>query len=103
MSTLDTLPTAPVAAIGLIGGYLVASRTGNRPLGGAVLGAAGVLAGSTWARRDGAATAAALSTLYLGGFGGSHPLAKKIGAWPSVLTVTAASAAAAYALSDRKR
>jgi hypothetical protein len=34
-------------------------------------------------------------------FGVSHPLAKKLGAWPSVLTVTAAAAAAAYVLADR--
>jgi hypothetical protein len=38
---------------------------------------------------------------YLFAFGASHPLAKKIGAWPSVLTVTAATSAAAYALGDR--
>ncbi len=38
---------------------------------------------------------------YLGAFGVSHPLAKKLGAWPSVLTVTAAASGAAYALADR--
>jgi hypothetical protein len=32
----------------------------------------------------------------------SHPLAKKIGAWPAVLTVAAVSAGAAWALNDRK-
>jgi hypothetical protein len=40
--------------------------------------------------------------VYLGGFGGSHPLAKKIGAWPAVLTVAGASAASAWVLSDRR-
>ncbi|GAA4398882.1 hypothetical protein [Tsukamurella soli] len=92
--------TAPVAAVGLIGGYLVARETGIRPLGGVVLGAAGVFAGRTWLAKGGPATTAALSALYLGGFGASHPLAKKIGAWPAVLTVAAASAAASYALVD---
>jgi hypothetical protein len=35
--------------------------------------------------------------------GVSHPLAKKVGTWPSVLGVTAAAAGAAYVLSDRRR
>jgi hypothetical protein len=37
-----------------------------------------------------------------GAFGLSHPLAKKIGAWPSVLAVSAATAAASYAAADRR-
>ena len=45
---------------------------------------------------------AGLSALYIGAFGASHPLAKKIGAWPSVLTVTALTSGAAHLLSDRK-
>lgn len=98
---MTSVPTAPLAALGLLGGYTVARRTGNRPLGGAVLGVAGLVAGSTWARRDCAATTAALATLYLGGFGASHPLSKRIGAWPAVLSVAAISAGASYVLSDR--
>ncbi len=42
----------------------------------------------------GVPAAAGLTTLYLAAFGGSHPLAKKIGAWPAVLTVTGVVAAA---------
>jgi hypothetical protein len=38
---------------------------------------------------------------YLIAFGVSHPLARKIGAWPSVLTISAAASGAAYALGDR--
>jgi hypothetical protein len=38
---------------------------------------------------------------YLTAFGASHPLAKKLGAWPSVLAVTAAAAGTTYALADR--
>ena len=92
--------TAPVVAAGLLGGYSVARFSGNRALGGVVLGLAGAYAGRTWLARRGPATAAALGATYILGFGLSHPLAKKIGAWPSVLTVTAASAVAAHLLSD---
>lgn len=93
--------TAPVVALGLLGGYLTARETMIRPLGGAVLAAAGVYAGRTWLAKRGAATTAGLSAAYLLGFGLSHPLAKKIGAWPSVLAVTAATAGASYLLVDR--
>jgi hypothetical protein len=99
---MASIPTAPVVAAGLVGGYLVARETKVRPLGGAVLGIAGLAAGRTWLRTTGPATTAVLSGVYLGGFGASHPLAKKIGAWPAVLTVAAVSAAAAYGLSDRR-
>ncbi|APT86658.1 hypothetical protein [Corynebacterium flavescens] len=94
--------TATTVALGLIGGWVTAKETGIRPLGGVILAAAGVWAGRSWVAKTNVATTAALSSLYLGGFGASHPLAKKIGAWPSVLTVTAAAAGAAYALSDSK-
>jgi hypothetical protein len=36
-------------------------------------------------------------------FGVSHPLAKKVGAWPAVLGVSACAAAAAWSLADRDR
>ena len=39
---------------------------------------------------------------YVGAFGLSHPLAKKIGSWPSVLAVSALTAAASYAAADRR-
>ncbi|MDO5635392.1 MAG: hypothetical protein Q4G34_11075 [Micrococcus sp.] len=94
--------SAPVAALGLLGGYLTARETGIRPLGGVVLAAAGLYAGRTWLATSGPGTTAALAGLYLGGFGASHPLAKKIGAWPAVLAVTAVSAGASWALADRR-
>lgn len=96
------IPTAPLVAGSLIGGYLVARETGVRPLGGAVLAAGGVVAGREWVRHAGPGTAAVLAAVYLGGFGASHPLAKKIGAWPAVLSAAGASAAASWALSDRR-
>lgn len=92
--------SAAVSAFGLVGGYLVARETGIRPLGGVVLAAAGIYAGRTWKDTSGPAVTAVLGGTYIGAFGASHPLAKKIGAWPAVLTVTAASAGAAALLSD---
>ncbi|MGE9808666.1 MULTISPECIES: hypothetical protein [unclassified Janibacter] len=94
--------TAPVVALGLVGGYLVARESGIRPLGGVLLAGCGALAGRTWLAKGGPVTAGALTALYVGGFGASHPLAKKIGAWPSVLAVTALAAGAAHVVSDRR-
>ncbi|MDH6136247.1 hypothetical protein P3T37_005667 [Kitasatospora sp. MAA4] len=88
------IPTALIAATGLIGGYGAARWTGRRELGGAVLAGAGAACAYRWRRESGAASAVALTGLYLGAFGGSHPLAKKIGAWPSVLAVTGVVTAA---------
>lgn len=100
LRTADRVQTAPLTAIGLIGGYLVARETGIRPLGGLVLGAAGAYAARTWWARGGLGQAAGLTSVYLASFGLSHPLAKKIGAWPAVLAVTGFTAGAAYAISD---
>jgi hypothetical protein len=94
--------TAPIAALGLVGGYVVARESGVRPLGGVVLGAAGLYAGRTWVAKAGGAGAAGLAVVYLGSFGASHVLARKIGAWPSVLVVAAVSAAASWAVADRR-
>ncbi|MCS6711955.1 hypothetical protein JSY14_07955 [Brachybacterium sp. EF45031] len=95
--------TAPVVATGLVGGYVTARETGVRPLGGVVLAAAGAWAARSWLARRGPATTAALTAGYLAAFGLSHPLAKKIGAWPSVSVVTAAAAGAAHLVADRPR
>ena len=96
------IPTAPIVAGSLIGGYLVARTTKIRPLGGAVLAAGGAIAGREWMRTVGPIGTTALTAVYLGGFGASHPLAKKIGAWPSVLSVAAVSGVASYVVSDRR-
>lgn len=96
-----SIPTAPLVAVGLVGGFAAARFTGKRPLGGAVLAAAGVAAGKGWVEKVGPVGAAALTAVYVGAFGASHPLAKKIGAWPSVGVVTAVAAAAA-AVADAK-
>ncbi len=102
LRTADDVTTAPLAALGLVGGYLTARESGVRPLGGVVLGLAGLYAGRTWRAKAGLPAAVALSAVYLGGFGASHPLAKKVGAWPAVLGAAAVSAAASYAVADRR-
>lgn len=101
VGTMANYPTSPLVAAGLIGGYAAARATGVRPLGGAVLAAAGVAAGREWLQERGIATTVGLSALYLGAFGGSHPLAKKLGAWRSVLAVTAVAAGVTYVVADR--
>ena len=94
--------SVPLVAAGLIGGFATARYTGIRPLGGVVLAGAGIAAGRRWLSR-GSAVTGVLSATYLGAFGISHPLAKKLGAWPSVLVVTGVAAgttAAVLALTD---
>ena len=95
-------PTAPIVAGSLIVGYLVARESGVRPLGGAVLVTAAGWCARSWARRTGPVTAAVLLGIYTAGFVGSHRLAKRIGAWPAVLTVAALSGASAWVLADRE-
>ena len=97
-----SIPTAPVVAAGLVGGYATARFTGKRPLGGVVLAAAGAMAAKQWTQQVGPVGAAVLTGVYVGAFGASHPLAKKIGAWPSVAAVTVAAAGVA-AVIDFKR
>jgi hypothetical protein len=87
--------SSPVAVLGLAGGFLVAQRTGRRDLGGALFTAAGAWCARDWYRASGPTAAAGLSALYVAAMGGSHPLAKRIGAWPSVAVVTAVTVAAA--------
>ncbi len=95
---LNTIATSALAAGGLLGGYAVAQKTKNRQLGGAVLAAAGVACTVSWNASSGPKVAGALLSTYLVGFGASHPLAKKIGAWPAVGSVAAATAAASVVL-----
>ncbi|MEV7243797.1 hypothetical protein ACWDXT_04165 [Streptomyces sp. NPDC003236] len=96
------VPSAVVAATGLVGGYGVARWTGKRQLGGVVLAAAGAAAAQQWHRRAGGKAAGALTAGYVAAFAGSHPLAKKVGAWPSVLGVAGAVALASWAVADRR-
>ncbi|WP_144791306.1 hypothetical protein [Kocuria palustris] len=103
VGAFERIPTAAWTTAGLIGGYGIARASGVRWLGGAALLGAGAAAAHTWWHEGGAAEAGVLSTVYVLGFGLSHPLARSIGAWPSVLAVTAVSGAASWALVDRRR
>jgi hypothetical protein len=94
MSDTPAAVSSAAAALGLAGGFIVARRTGRRDLGGALFAAAGAWCAREWYRASGPA-AAGLSALYVAAMGGSHPLAKRIGAWPSVITVTAVTVIAA--------
>ncbi|WP_297740601.1 hypothetical protein [uncultured Tessaracoccus sp.] len=98
----DQVKTAPLVALGLCGGFAVARESGIRALGGVVLVGAGLYAGRTWLRKGGVGKTMLLTALYVGGFGYSHKLAKKIGAWPSVLAVTAVASGAAHCLVDEQ-
>jgi hypothetical protein len=97
------LPTAPIAAGGLIAGFAVAVGTGSRPLGGVVLAAFGLTCIAIWTRRDGRATALKLTGVGLGAFALSHALGMLIGAWPAVLVCAAGTAVACERLSDSRR
>lgn len=96
------VPAAAVAAGGLIGRYGVARWTRKRQLGGVVLAAAGATAARQWRRQAGGKAAGALTVAYVAAFAGSHPLAKKVGAWPSVFGVAGAVALASWAVADRR-
>ena len=96
------IPAAIVAAGGLIGGYAVARYTKKRPLGGAVLAGAGALAAREWWQAKGTPVALGLTTAYLAAFAGAHPLAKKIGAWPAVISLAGGVAAASAVVARNK-
>ncbi|MGW2632583.1 hypothetical protein ACWC2K_25050 [Streptomyces chattanoogensis] len=100
---MPKVPTAIVTASGILGGYAVARWTRKRPLGGVVLAAAGAVAAREWQREAGNVTAAGLSGAYVAAFAGAHPLAKKIGAWPSVFAAAGATAVASWAVADRRK
>lgn len=100
---LERLPTAPLAAAGLIGGYAVASASGSRPAGGAVLAAFGLACVAISSRRDSRRTTAGLTVAAASGFALSHPLGHLIGAWPAVLAIAAAVSALCWWASDVRR
>jgi hypothetical protein len=97
------MPTAPLAAAGLIAGFGVAVGTGSRPLGGVVLAAFGLSCIAVWSHRDGRRTTVRLTVAGLLAFALSHVLGLVIGAWPSVLVVSAVTAALCWRLSDSRR
>lgn len=103
MPDLTRVPTAPLLAAGLVGGFAAAQRTGVRPLGGAAMLGANAVSARQWYAVGGAPLAVGLTAAYWTAMGVAHPLAKKVGTWPSVLGVSAAAAGAAWLLADRRR
>lgn len=101
MAKVPSIPSSVIAASGLVGGYGVARWTRKRQLGGVVLAAAGATAAQQWRKQAGGKAAGALTVTYIAAFAGSHPLAKKVGAWPAVFGVAGAVALAAWAVADR--
>jgi hypothetical protein len=97
------LPTAPIAAAGLIAGYAVAVATGSRPLGGLVLLAFAIVCIAVWLRRDGRRRAAILTGAGILAFALSHVLGLVIGAWPAVLVSAGAIGAVCWRVSDARR
>lgn len=96
------IPTAPIAAASLIAGFAVAVSTGSRPLGGVVLAVGGLWCIQAWRRRHGTRTAVILGCIGFGAFVISHLLGLAIGAWPSVLLVSAAVAAIVWTQADAR-
>ncbi len=92
-----------LAAAGLLGGFSVARYTGRRDVGGLLFAGLGACCARDWARSSGTGPAAGLAALYVAAMGGSHPLAKKLGAWPSALAATAVTAAASELVAGRGR
>jgi len=97
---MTRLPTGPLAAIALIGGFAVAVASGSRPLGGLVLAVFGLACVAIWLQRDGRRTAVALTAAGLLAFALSHLLGLVIGAWPAVLLVAFATAVLCWRVSD---
>ncbi|MFJ2112819.1 hypothetical protein ACIOEX_13165 [Streptomyces sp. NPDC087850] len=100
---MPKIPATAVAATGIIGGYAIARWTKKRPLGGVALAAAGAVAAYEWHRAGGSKASVGLSTAYIAAFAGSHPLAKKIGAWPAVFTAAGTVSAASWAVTRRAK
>ncbi|CUM40949.1 Conserved putative integral membrane protein [Streptomyces venezuelae] len=63
-----------------------------------MLAGAGAVAAREWQQVGGAKAAVGLTSVYVAAFAGSHPLAKKIGAWPAVFSVAGAVAATSWAV-----
>jgi hypothetical protein len=102
MGDVRNLATAPIAALGLIGGFAVAVASGSRPLGGVVLAICGLTCIAIWLHRDGRQTAIRLAIAGLLAFALSHVLGLVIGAWPAVLLVAAGTAILCWRLSDSR-
>ncbi len=100
---LDRVPTAPIAAAGLIAGFGVASPPGRARSAASCWPPAGWPASPCGLRRDGPRVTVTLTATGLVAFALSHVLGRVIGAWPSVIVVSAVTAALCWRLSDARR
>ncbi|WP_243789163.1 hypothetical protein [Saccharopolyspora gloriosae] len=89
---------ALLSSAGLIAGFGVTRLQRHRSWSGLVAGAGGLAAMDSCRRRSGGGRALVLGAAYAGALAGSHPLARRIGAWPAVLTAAAGVAGAAHLL-----
>jgi len=94
-------PTWILVPLGLAGGFATARATRRRRLGGAVWAASGALCLPSW-HKAGVLRASVLAGAYVGAMGASHPLAKRVGPWPSVSLVTAGTMALDRALCNSR-
>lgn len=92
-----------IASVALILAFVVAQATGQRWLGGVLLVVAAVWCGLQWKASSGAWRALAAVAVYGVAFAVSHPLSGLIGAWPSVIAVSAASFLVALLVTGRRR
>jgi len=92
-----------LAGVTLAVGFGVAQVTGNRPVGGVVLVIGAIICGFQWWQSSGKIPAIACVAVFLVAFAVSHPLAKQIGAWPSVEIVAIATAAFTYFIARPRR
>lgn len=90
--------TSVLAGLTLAVGFGLAQVTGNRPLGGVVLLVGAAICGYQWWRSVGAFPTIASEVVFSVAFVASHPMAKQIGAWPSVAIVAIATVVISYAL-----
>jgi len=100
MSSRRFYPTAPLAAAALIAGYAVATLTGSRPLGGAVLALGGLTCLYLWQARLGWHVAGLLGSVGICALVLSHLLALLLGAWPAVLLASASTATVVWRGAD---
>ena len=91
---MTPIGTAALAGGSLVAGFAVAELTGVRSLGGAVLLAAVAWCAVQWRRQAGAVAAAGLVVGYAALFVAAHLLARVLPAWPAVVLVAVAMAAA---------
>lgn len=98
----ERTPTSALAATGLIAGFATAVASGSRPLGGVVMALFGIACIYVWVKRDGTETAVRLTVIGLAAFAFSHVLGMLIGAWPSVLVVSAVTAWFCWRWSDSR-